>query len=731
MSDPLSYLDFEVNIARTDEANYTVRVNSLGGRAEGRFADPFTAERRAAIQQTLTMASLRTSARVRSSSIAEARTMKDVGQTLFEQTFRDQVREFYYRCLGQANEQGKGLRLRLVMDPSLNTLPWEFLALPPQKDFLALDPKTPIVRYIELPTPAAALKAELPLRLLVVIASPKDQAPLDTETEKKRIATALAPLEKEGLMRVAFIEGPDTWPRLIDTLRPNETHILHFIGHGAFDEQRREGLLVMETEDSHSRFVGTEELHILLQGRSRLRLVVLNSCLGTQTSESEPFASVAAGMVRAGVPAVIAMQFEVSDRAAQIIAGTFYKSLALNFPVDAALTEARRQIFLLDRDSLEWATPVIYMQVPDGQLFNIARGASDLPGGSPLDRKAPTDTPTEDKPAAAPEAPLSAQDKARRELNARADERYQAAELAAARGDWEAALTGYRGATLMVPNYKDAVQKAAYVERRYQCVKLYEQAQGLYKEKQYAETLATLTQIQGIDPRWVDPADLKALATCGVTYAEALTALRQGEQARGAELLRQVISERPDFEDVILRLDNLAAGGNGLFGEISARPEPPEASWMAPQPSSRAPAPSAAQTPPAAAGERVYEVARFDPRTLAEEVHQHFLRNGFQSQIVAEGSTTIVQGEKRGLRSFVGMAEGATVRIDATPTGFRATIGGGKWIEGGAAIAVSMLILWPLAITGGIGLAKNKMLADALWKTIDGFTQNRGGRRAA
>jgi type II secretory pathway pseudopilin PulG len=722
MSDPLGYLDFEVNIARTDEANYSVRVNSLGGRAEGRFVNPFTPERRAIIQQTLTMASLRTSARVRSSSVAEARTMKDIGQTLFEQAFRDQVREFYYRCLGQANEQGKGLRLRFVVDPSLNTLPWEFLALPPQKDFLALDPKTPIVRYIELPTPASALKAELPLRLLVVIASPKDQVLLDTEAEKRRIAAALAPLEKEGLMRVSFIEGPDTWPRLIDTLRPNETHILHFIGHGTFDEQRQEGLLVMEAEDGHSRSVGSEELHILLQGRSRLRLVVLNSCLGTQTSESEPFASVAASMVRAGVPAVIAMQFEVSDRAAQIIAGTFYKSLALDFPVDAALTEARRQIFLLDRDSLEWATPVIYMQVPDGQLFNITRG--------PVPKEPIKDTSDENQPPVAPEESLSAQEKARRELNARAEERYQAAELAAARGDWESALRGYRGATLMVPNFKDAVQKAAYVERRYQCVKLYEQAQERFRERQYAAVLDTLTQIRGIDPRWVDPADLQALATCGVTYTEALTALRQGEQARGAELLRQVIAERPDFEDVILRLDNLAAGGNGLFGEASASPEPPKTNWSPPQ-SSRPPSQSDQQTPPAAPGERVYEVSRCDLGALAEELHQYFLRNGFQSQVLTEGSTMVVQGEKRGLRSFVGMAEGATVRLDATPTGFRATIGGGKWIEGGAAVAVSMFILWPLAITGGVGLARNKILADTLWKTIDGFAQNRGGRRAA
>ena len=99
--------------------------------------------------------------------------------------------------------------------------------------------------------------------------------------------------------------------------------------------------------------------------------MVLNSCLGTEGDEAQPFSSMAAGLVRSGIPAVIAMQFEISDRAAREIAQTFYTSIALNLPVDAALTEARRKIFLSDRDSLEWATPILFMQVPDGQLFQF------------------------------------------------------------------------------------------------------------------------------------------------------------------------------------------------------------------------------------------------------------------------------------------------------------------------------------------------------------------------
>ena len=61
MSEQMGYLDFEINISQVD-GGYAVRVRALGGRAEARFTDPFTADRRLIIRQTLTTATLRHSA---------------------------------------------------------------------------------------------------------------------------------------------------------------------------------------------------------------------------------------------------------------------------------------------------------------------------------------------------------------------------------------------------------------------------------------------------------------------------------------------------------------------------------------------------------------------------------------------------------------------------------------------------------------------------------------------
>ncbi len=810
MAESHGFLDFEIQLDKAADGDYIVRASALGARAQSRFTDSFTSDKRTIIRQTLTTATLRHSARVRSTSTAEVKAMKDFGATLFNQVLREQVREFYYQCLGKANEQGKGLRMRMIVDPSLGDLPWEFLCTP-EKEFMGLDPKTPIVRFVEMPAPVSPLSAELPLRVMVVVASPADQQPLDVAAEKERIASALQPLEEQGLVKVTYLDGPETWPRLIDALRPNETHILHFIGHGMLDEQRQEGVLVMEAESGESYFVGSDLMRILMQGKTRLRLVVLNSCLGAQASEGEPLSSVAVGLVRAGVPAVIAMQFEVSDRAAQIIASTFYKSLALNFPVDAALTEARREIALLDRESLEWATPILFMQVPDGQLFSVTGNAPNLPP-SPAEPKAARlvrlDTRetlpiTQDLtslgrnpdnaiiipdplasryhalirregatyiindlggangtavngeringhvtlrdgdsirvggiefrfylPAGVPAAKADSTqplDKTAIDLNAQAAERFQAGEEAAARGDWSAAIRGYEGALILVPNYRDAAPKLANYKRRFECGTLYAQAQRQCTDRNYAQALETLAQIRRLDPKYADTANVQVVSECGLNYEQALVALQSGDRVKGAELLRAVVGQRPNFMDAANRLQNLADGGDGLFGYGPAEPSGTETPVTAgpgqlpPQPQASAPA----------GAPRVYELRNANARQLAEEVRQYFFTNGYQTQIVPQGTGWVVQGQKGGLRRLVGMSQAATVVIDPIENGLKVNVGGGRWIEQGAALAVSMVVLWPLLITGGVGMAQQKMLMDALWRMVDNHVATRGGRRTA
>ena len=75
-------------------------------------------------------------------------------------------------------------------------------------------------------------------------------------------------------------------------------------------------------------------------------------------------------LIQQGVPAVVAMQFEITDRAAIAFSDDFYASLVLGLPVDVAVNEARKSIYA-QPNATEWATPVLYLRSPDGVLFDL------------------------------------------------------------------------------------------------------------------------------------------------------------------------------------------------------------------------------------------------------------------------------------------------------------------------------------------------------------------------
>ena len=168
-----------------------------------------------------------------------------------------------------------------------------------------------------------------------------------------------------------------TLPALQRRLRRGEYHIFHFIGHGAFDERAQDGVLLLEDEAGGGRPVSGQELGTLLRDHTSLRLAILNACEGGRASRTNPFAGTAQSLVQQGIPAVIAMQFEVADETAILFSHEFYAAVADGYAVDTALAEARKAIFARNGD-LEWATPVLYMRAPDGRIFDVIAKATTL-----------------------------------------------------------------------------------------------------------------------------------------------------------------------------------------------------------------------------------------------------------------------------------------------------------------------------------------------------------------
>jgi len=363
----LQFFDFDLLFQRTADGYRAQVLSSPAGQGSVEFALPFSDLE---IENfLLRFGRARQPARRLGSTQIEA--ARAFGGRLFEAAFNGEVRSCLRSSLDEAHHLDAGLRIRLRLTdaPELNDLPWEFLLHPALNRFLALSAETPVVRYLDLPETIRPLGVKPPLEVLTVISSPTDYPQLDVESEWLRLRESLQDLEGRGLLVLRRLESP-TLAHLQRWLRRETCHILHFMGHGGFNPKTEDGLLLFSDDMGRGREVTGQALGTLLHDHRPLRLAVLNACEGARASRSDPFAGVAQSLVRQGIPAVIAMQFEISDVAAIEFAHELYAAVVDGYPVDAALAEARKALFFAGHE-LEWGTPVLYMRSPDGRIFNI------------------------------------------------------------------------------------------------------------------------------------------------------------------------------------------------------------------------------------------------------------------------------------------------------------------------------------------------------------------------
>lgn len=368
------YLNFDLLIDSLAEANppaYRARVvASPAGEARLDFTLPFSADELAAFF----VRSGRIYRHLRTTTAAETEvallTPQGFGERLFDAAFGGGVGRCLLLSLAEAKRQRAGLRIRLRLDEkaaALADLPWEYLYVSDDQTFLALSDDTPIVRYIELLQGEQLLQVTPPLRILAVIADPKNVRELDVEQEWQRLQSAVADLQTRQLLTLERLDVA-TLAALQARLRKDDVHIIHFIGHGYFDARANTGGLVLEGEDGLRREVTAERLAVLLGNSKSLRLLFLNACEGARSGRDDFFAGVAQTLVRRSILAVIAMQFEVSDQAAITLAHTFYQALVDGYPVDAALSQARKSLYL-SGEELEWGTPVLFSRSPDNRIL--------------------------------------------------------------------------------------------------------------------------------------------------------------------------------------------------------------------------------------------------------------------------------------------------------------------------------------------------------------------------
>lgn len=325
-----------------------------------------------------------------------------------------------------------------------------------------------------------------------------------------------------------------------------------------------------------------------------------------------------------------------------------------------------------------------------------------------------------------------------------------------ARGDWPAAVTAFRGAMIYVPNYRDAAEQLSFCANRANTASLKSRAETLVTAKDYDGALELTNQLKDLDSS-EDVTALERTIECGQKYQRAISELQRGNQEAGAELLREVIRQQPSFEDASNRLEDLASGGNGLYGRQSgttktlARRSPeketqssfgmPElqAGWTrlnqwwnskpAPDSAPESAQPSQAEAVTKGFSWRRYEVANPNLRQLAEEMRKYFASNDCEHQLFQQEKGWVVQGRKLGKwRDFLGMAQAATILIESDVGGMKVSIGGARWIDKAAGAATGAFLLFPLA-TSLYGVIQQDLFVNGLWQIAENFAKTHGGRQ--
>jgi hypothetical protein len=288
------------------------------------------------------------------------------GAVLFETLLPGDVRRLWDAARGASGGSATDVVFTSLLDWMADK-PWELAYDPHRRAWLAAT-EANFTRNVVTAIPCeTAPPRKRPLGILVAAAQPAGLAALSWEAEAEAVRAGLAPLVDKGLARVR-VERAVTVEALRRLVADGPYDVLHFVGHGTWDADRRTGSLLLESASGSVAAVEAAVLRALLSGRG-LSLVVLNACLSARGSRGDLARGVAPALVAAGIPAVVANQFSVLDTAALVFARELYRSLALGRPLGDAAREARLAVRCdAACGPVDWAVPVVYARDPGAVL---------------------------------------------------------------------------------------------------------------------------------------------------------------------------------------------------------------------------------------------------------------------------------------------------------------------------------------------------------------------------
>ena len=267
------------------------------------------------------------------------------------------------------SHEGERLRLRLgIFAPELHKLRWETLCDPQEGTRLTASQRVLFSRYLSSQDRRRVkLRSQSDVRALVCIANPGNLAeyqlaPIDVETEMKLVRSGLGSIPITELAG----NGHATLSNLSRELR-NDFDILYLVCHGAFEGGKTK-LYLENEEDGKVRLVdGVELITCINEMREppRLALLVVCQSANLQVNEEGALVSLGPGLTAAGVPAVIAMQGNITMRTVKSFVPAFFDALQKYGRIDRAMAEARG---IVSKETDNWM-PALFMELKSGRIW--------------------------------------------------------------------------------------------------------------------------------------------------------------------------------------------------------------------------------------------------------------------------------------------------------------------------------------------------------------------------
>jgi CHAT domain len=143
----------------------------------------------------------------------------------------------------RARHQGRLDLILTSMIPWIAEKPWEFAYDHGRESFLATE-EIHFIRNVMTNVPADPIvRSEGPLSILVASAQPVGFGRLSIDQEVAVIRRGFEPLVEAGLVEIESLARA-TPSQIHGYLQTGSYQIVHFIGHGVYDEDRGEGCLI-------------------------------------------------------------------------------------------------------------------------------------------------------------------------------------------------------------------------------------------------------------------------------------------------------------------------------------------------------------------------------------------------------------------------------------------------------------------------------------------------------